>query len=63
MRRAQSLRNNNARSSVTSLTDELGTLKEHNEDLTSEDALAKKLLAAERENDKVRWRLCSYSEP
>ena len=52
MRRAQSLRNNNARSSVTSLTDELGTLKEHNEDLTSEDALAK-LLAAERENDKV----------
>lgn len=51
MRRAQSLRSNNARSSVISLTDDLGVLKESEE--STEDALRNQLLAAERENDKV----------
>lgn len=51
MRRAQSLRSNNARNSVVSLTDDLGVLKESEE--STEDALRNQLLAAERENDKV----------
>ncbi|OCB87037.1 hypothetical protein A7U60_g5772 [Sanghuangporus baumii] len=61
MRRAQSLRNHNARSSAVSLTDDLGALKEQNEEST-EDALTKKLLAAERENDKLKAQILSLQD-
>ncbi|KAL5494612.1 hypothetical protein ACEPAI_73 [Sanghuangporus weigelae] len=61
MRRAQSLRNHNARSSAVSLTDDLGALREQNEEST-EDTLTKKLLAAERENDKLKAQILSLQD-
>ncbi|KAL5519599.1 hypothetical protein ACEPAH_1282 [Sanghuangporus vaninii] len=61
MRRAQSLRNHNARSSAVSLTDDLGALKEQSEEST-EDALTKKLLATERENDKLKAQILSLQD-
>ena len=51
MRRAQSLRNH-VRPSLTTMTDDLGTLKEQSEE-TAEETLRRQIIAKDRENDKV----------
>ncbi|EJC98649.1 uncharacterized protein FOMMEDRAFT_149042 [Fomitiporia mediterranea MF3/22] len=61
MRRAQSLRSNNARNSTASLTDDLGVLKEQTEE-SAEDVLRKQLLTAERDNDKLKAQILSLQD-
>ncbi|KAH8111881.1 hypothetical protein DFH11DRAFT_1610467 [Phellopilus nigrolimitatus] len=59
MRRATSLRSHNARNSVTSLSDDLGMLREEE---SAEDALRRQLLAAERENDKLKAQILTMQD-
>lgn len=52
MRKAQSLRNHTTRPTLSTMTDDLGMLREEE---SVEDSLRRELLSKDRENDKVRW--------